>query len=61
MYDRENNKYLAPRKAREGACVVGILDDDDLMEFAQLVEEANKFKPQELCEAFLRERFFDSL
>ena len=36
---------------RQGACVVGILDDDDLMEIAQLVEEANKFKPQELNEA----------
>ena len=30
---------------------MGILDDDDLMEIAQLVEEANKFKPQELNEA----------
>ena len=29
---------------------MGILDDDDLMEIAQLVEEANKFKPQELNE-----------
>lgn len=30
---------------------MGILDDDDLMEIAQLVEEANKFKPLELNEA----------
>ena len=30
---------------------MGILDDDDLMEIAQLVEEGNKFKPQELNEA----------
>ena len=47
----KNKENLAPLKARQGACVVGILDDDDLMEIAQLVEEANKFKPQELNEA----------
>ena len=37
--------------ARQRACAVGLFDDDDLMEIAQLVEEANKFKPQELNEA----------
>ena len=46
----KGNKFSAVL-VRQGACVVGILDDDDLMEIAQLVEEANKFKPQELNEA----------
>ena len=36
---------------------MGILDDDDLMEIAQLVEEANKFKPQELNEDNVRAIF----
>ena len=48
MYDRENNKNLAPLKARQGACVVGFFDDD---EFETLLAESNKFKPQELNEA----------
>ena len=46
----KGNKFGAVL-VRQGACVVGILDDDDLLEIAQLVEEANKFKPQELNEA----------
>ena len=46
----KGNKFGA-ETARQGDRVVGILDDDDLMEIAQLVEEANKFKPQELNEA----------
>ena len=36
---------------------MGFFDDDDLMEIAQLVEEANKFKPQELTEANVRAIF----
>ena len=51
LYDRENNKYLAPLKARQGACVVGIFDDDDLEFIEQARKEANEFKPQELNEA----------
>lgn len=46
----KGNKFGA-ETARQGDCVVGILDDDDLLEIAQLVEEANKFKPQEFNEA----------
>ena len=46
----KGNKFGA-ETARQGDRVVGILDDDDLLEIAQLVEEANKFKPQELNEA----------
>ena len=51
LYDRKNNKNLAPRKARQGACVVGIFDDDDLEFIEQARREANEFKPQELNEA----------
>ena len=40
----KGNKFGA-ETARQGDRVVGILDDDDLLEIAQLVEEANKFKP----------------
>ena len=41
----------APLKAREGACVMGIFDDDDLEFIEQARKEANEFKPQELNEA----------
>ena len=36
---------------QQGACVVGIFDDDDLEFIEQARKEANEFKPQELNEA----------
>ena len=43
LYDRDNNKHLAPRKARQGACVVGRskLKDTDTISYALDLNEAN--------------------
>lgn len=51
MYDKENSKNLAPLKAREGACVVGLFDDDDL-ELDELLDAVKKYPP---CVAELNE------
>ena len=43
LYDKQNNKNLAPRKARQGACVVGRskLKDTDTISYALDLNEAN--------------------